>query len=459
MTDLPPSLRPFVLPVEDAGQVRVERVGHVDLYHPAGTARTGAILFVHGGPGPDGLEVSPRDWPVFTGYATVAAQRGLVAAVVDHGLIRGFDQLSTAADDVEAAVGVLRADPRVDPGRVALWFFSGAGLLAGEWLDSRPDWLRCLLLTYPQLATPPGVDELVNAAEVIGRHDRAGGMGKVSPTDLPVLLTRVGRERAELAGPVAEFVSAGGAALDIIDVPKGQHGFDMLDHTEESRAAVTKALDWAIAHLGEEPAGQLPLPAASAATATSTLPPRPSTSTPSTSTPARPATSAGSPAKRAEPASTMSAPADQPTEAVTATPAAADSTAPAEPAPLPAAVADLTAAVAAAFAAETPASRVVDREHAMYAAHDLEAFLALYSPTAQLQLADGAVLRGRRSLREHYRPQFEAGRCKTELQQRMTLGDWVVEQSIRHDSDQGPVPTIVLYRVQDGLVVEVRFLA
>ena len=251
MTDLPAYLRPFVLGVLDGPDVRVDRLGEIDFYRPAGTARTGAVLFVHGGPGPAGLEVMPREWPVYRGYATAAARRGLVAAVVDHSLIHGFDQLVTAADEVEAAVGVLRSDPRVDPDRVGLWFFSGAGLLAGEWLDSRPDWLRWVALTYPLLATPPGVDDLVNAAEVIGKHK-----------DLPVLLTRAGLEHEELAGPVAEFVSAGGAALDIIDVPKGHHGFDMLDHTEESRAAVTKALDWAIAHLGEEPGrpGQTPRP-------------------------------------------------------------------------------------------------------------------------------------------------------------------------------------------------------
>jgi hypothetical protein len=444
MTDLPPYLRPFVLPVADAGEVRVERVGHVDLYHPAGTARTGAILLVHGGPMPADLEVLPRDWPVFQGYATAAAQRGLVAAVVDHGLIRGFDQLVAAADDVEAAVGVLRADPRVDPGRVALWFFSGAGLLAGEWLDSRPDWLRCLLLTYPLLATPPGVDELVNAAEVIGKHDRGGGVGEVSNTDLPVLLTRVGRERAELAGPVAELVSAGGAALDIIDVPKGQHGFDMLDHTEESRAAVTKALDWAIAHLGEDPT----------ATSTSTLP----IPTPTETSQVSPA---GSPAKKTtpmaakKPTQAPKAPVVEATTSSTRAPAAGSTVT----TPTPPVVPDLTAVVATAFSFDTPATRVIDREHATYAAHDLEAFLALYSPTAQLQFADGAVLRGRRSLREYYGPLFDAGKCKTELQQRMMLGEWVVEQSVRHDTDQGPVPTIVMYRVQDGLIVEVRFLA
>ena len=102
---------------------------------------------------------------------------------------------------------------------------------------------------------------------------------------------------------------------------------------------------------------------------------------------------------------------------------------------------------------------MVRREQAAYLAHDLEAFLAMYSPTAQLQLADGTVMRGRRSLREYYRPHFEAGQCKTELIQRITLGEWVVDHSLVHDSDQGPTPTISLYRVQEGLIVEVRFLA
>jgi hypothetical protein len=360
-----------------------------------------------------------------------------VGALVDHSLIHGLDRLSAAADDVEAAIGVLRADPQVDPNRIALWFFSGSGLLAGEWLDSRPDWLRCLALTYPLLATPPGVDELVSAAEVIGKHK-----------DLPVLLTRVGREREELAGPVAEFVSAGGTALDIIDVPKGQHGFDMLDHTDESRAAVTKALDWAIAHLGEDPAGQLPIPAATAPTTTTpTSTPIPTRST--TTTPPAPAASATAPA-----AAAATLPAAPVAPVVIPAPAAV---APAVPASQPA-VAAQTSFDQLPVQADTPATRVVGREHAAYEAHDLEAFLAMYSPTAQLQLADGSVMRGRRSLREYYQPRFEAGQCKTELIQRMTLGEWVVDQTIVHDSDQGPAPVIALYRVQDGLIVEVRLL-
>ncbi|QNE22945.1 hypothetical protein F1D05_15335 [Kribbella qitaiheensis] len=427
MPDLPPYLRPFVLDVEGVADQSVDRVGELDFYRPASTARTGAILLIHGGPGPAGLTTSPRDWPVYQGYATAIAQRGLVAVVVDHSLIRGLDQLTAAADDVEAAVGLLRADSQVDPERVLLWFFSGAGLLAGEWLDSRPDWLRGVALTYPLLATPPGVDELVSAAEVIGRHDRGGGAGKDSNSVLPVLLTRVGRERAELAGPVAEFVSAGGTALDIIDVPKGQHGFDMLDHTDESRAAVTKALDWAIAHLGEDPTGQLPIPATPQAAAA-----------PAATTPA---TSRRTSAPAAAPAPTRPAPAE-----------------PAAPASQPIATTTRPTAPAAA-PTDTAAARVVGREHSAYEAHDLEAFLAMYSPTAQLQTAEGKVLRGRRLLREYYQPRFEAGQCKTELIHRMTLGEWVVDQSISHDGDHGATPAIAFYRVQEGLITEVRILA
>ncbi|TCO49532.1 hypothetical protein EV646_103514 [Kribbella antiqua] len=437
MTDLPASLRPFVLEVLDGDSVQVDRVGEIDFYRPGGTARTAAILFVHGGPGPAELEATPRDWPVYQGYASAVARRGLTAAVVDHSLIHGLDQLVTAADQVEAAVGVLRSDPRVDPDRVALWFFSGAGLLAGEWLDSRPDWLRCVALTYPLLATPPGVDELVNAAEVIGKHK-----------DLPVLLTRAGLERPELAGPVAEFVSAGGTALDIIDVPKGHHGFDMLDHTEESRAAVTKALDWAIAHLGEDPddKGKLLVP-----------PPAAKPSTRRTAAAAKPAAARPAAKAPAEPAS-QQVPA-APTTTATPTP---EPTPTPTPAPTPTATAAVTplasvgAATVAAATADTPAARVVAREHAAYAAHDLEAFLAMYSPTARIEMADGTELKGRRFLREYYRSRFDAGQCKTEVVQKLMLGEWVVEHIQAYDTDQ-MVPMLALYRVTEGLIAEVQF--
>ena len=70
------------------------------------------------------------------------------------------------------------------------------------------------------------------------------------------MLTRAGLERPDFAAAVAAFVDAAsdcGARLEIIDVPNGQHGFDTLDHTAESRDAVSRALDSVLRFLGGRP--------------------------------------------------------------------------------------------------------------------------------------------------------------------------------------------------------------
>lgn len=64
---------------------------------------------------------------------------------------------------------------------------------------------------------------------------------------LPVALTVVGREGPEVAATVAAFIAAArirNRQLKLIDVPEGQHGFAMLDHTDCSRDAVRQAMAW-----------------------------------------------------------------------------------------------------------------------------------------------------------------------------------------------------------------------
>ncbi len=177
--------------------------------------------------------MTPRDWPVYRGYGGQVASRGLVAATVDHRL-HGLADYPTAAADVAAAVDLVREDPRVDADRIALWFFSGGGLLIADWLRDPPSWVRCLAASYPILDAPPGMAVDPRFRPV----DAVAGAG-----DLPIVLTRVGLERPVIAATVEAFVAAAPAGLRVIDVPNGQHGFDNLDHTDESRAAVTAALD------------------------------------------------------------------------------------------------------------------------------------------------------------------------------------------------------------------------
>ncbi|MFD4728657.1 alpha/beta fold hydrolase [Streptomyces seoulensis] len=237
---VPDHLRPFVLPVPERPRERVE---HVDLYLPDGQQPRPAVVFVHGGPLPAGIRPTPRDWPTFTGYAALAARLGAVGVTVDHRL-HAPDDLVRAAEDVSAAVGLVRAHPRVDGDRVALWFFSGSGPLAAPWLSAPPPWLRCLAANYPLLEPIPGHgtdgDRFRPAAAVRG----AG--------DLPVVLTRVGLEDPMLDATVRHFLDAAdacGAQVQVVAAPHCHHGFETLDHTDEARTAVREAMRRVLANL------------------------------------------------------------------------------------------------------------------------------------------------------------------------------------------------------------------
>ncbi|WP_353940869.1 alpha/beta fold hydrolase [Streptomyces sp. HUAS MG91] len=227
--------KPFLLDVTERPR---ERHGTVDLYVPEGAEETPrpAIVFVHGGPVPEGVEPTPRDWPTLVGYARCAADQGVVGVTLDHRL-HAVTAYPTAAADVEAAVAAVRADPRVDADRIALWFFSGGGPLTAPWLSARPAWLRCLAANYPIMAPLPnwGVnDARFRPAEVVAR----GG----TP---PFVLVRVGREASAIAATVAEFLAAaeaGGAPVEVVDVPAAPHGFEGLDHSDDARDAVREAM-------------------------------------------------------------------------------------------------------------------------------------------------------------------------------------------------------------------------
>ncbi|MFI5805052.1 alpha/beta fold hydrolase [Streptomyces sp. NPDC051561] len=239
----PAHARPFLLEVPD---VPVERTGNVDLYLPEPGSTEGllpAVVFVHGGPVPAGITPTPRDFPMYQGYAKLAAERGLVGVMLDHRLHEVGD-FPVAAADVAAAVELVRDDPRVDGERIALWFFSGGSPMAAEWLAAPPAWLRCLAATYPLMDPLPNWGVSKSRFRPVQAVAHAG--------DLPVVLTRAGLETPEFAATVEAFVAAGeasGVRIDLVDVPQGHHGFEILDRTDESREAVRRALDKVVAYV------------------------------------------------------------------------------------------------------------------------------------------------------------------------------------------------------------------
>jgi acetyl esterase/lipase len=161
----------------------------------------------------------------------------VLGANVDHRL-HSPDAYPVAADDVRAAIEAVRADPRVDSERIALWFFSGGGLLSADWLREPPPWLRCVALTYPVLVPLPGwpVPDRFRPVDAVA----ASG-------DLPIVLTRVGRENPVIADGVNAFIGAAKTRPDVVEVPHGRHGFDYLDDDDASRAAILRAIDLVLA--------------------------------------------------------------------------------------------------------------------------------------------------------------------------------------------------------------------
>ncbi|MFF2568612.1 alpha/beta hydrolase [Streptomyces sp. NPDC058084] len=239
--DGPPSARTETFLLDVAERPR-ERRGTVDLHLPEAEGPWPAVLFVHGGPVSPDRRPTPRDSPTFLGYGAYLAGLGAVGATLDHRLY-GLDAYPNAAEDVAAAVELVRADPRVDGERIALWFLSAGGLLAADWLAAPPPWLRCVALTYPLLAAPP------DWRAVPERFRPVDAVGASSP---PVVLTRAGLEHPVFQATVDAFlVAAGraGAEVDLVDVPHAHHGFETSDHTDETRAAVARAARAVLARL------------------------------------------------------------------------------------------------------------------------------------------------------------------------------------------------------------------
>lgn len=233
-------LKPFVLDVPERPR---ERIGSLDLHLPDADGPRPAVVFVHGGPVAAELRPTPRDWPVYTGHARYAASRGVVGVTVDHGLYDLTDY-AQAAEDIAAAVELVRADPRVDADRIALWFFSMRRAALRRLARRAADVAALRRRELPGPRTAPGWSAVDARFRPVAAVRTAG--------ELPIVLTRPGLEHAEFAGTVEEFLAAAKAVdarIETIDVPAYHHGFDAADHIDDSRHAVAAAHDAVLAHL------------------------------------------------------------------------------------------------------------------------------------------------------------------------------------------------------------------
>lgn len=224
----------------------------------AADAHVPVIFFIHGGFIPKTVTFLPKDWGVFQSYGRLAAASGIVGVTFNHrywgwareDMERSFGDVMDAIRHVRSHAGEYHADAD----RVALWAFSGGGPHLCLPLREKLGFVRCLVSFY-------GVMDLAPAAKSRSLDPKKEGSAGFSPitylgqkgvTFPPIFIGRAGLDAPwinETADRFAARAQALDATIEVMNHPKGRHGFDILNDDARSREIIARALEFIKAHI------------------------------------------------------------------------------------------------------------------------------------------------------------------------------------------------------------------
>ncbi|HKI00666.1 MAG TPA: alpha/beta hydrolase [Thermoanaerobaculia bacterium] len=255
----------YAVPGMEAVEVRRNLVYHtlddgteltMDVYVPPGEARPG-VFFIHGGPiPPDKPWRLVKDWGLFTSYGRLMAACGMVGVTFNH-RFPGFDRFEESAASIAAAFAFVRgqaASFHLDPDRLAGWALSGGGPFLGPLLTEKAPWIRCLVSYYAVLDLRPLSEQIPGGlpGEIVERFSPVSCLPLEGYDGPPILIARAGLDWPWINTGTDGFITralAANAALDVLNHPRGQHGFDVLDDDARSREIIARTVDFLKGHL------------------------------------------------------------------------------------------------------------------------------------------------------------------------------------------------------------------
>ena len=216
-----------------------------DIYLPAARGTYPVVLLVSGG--------SVNDWRTaafYTSFARVLAAEGLAAVNFDKRLARDRNAVPTASEDSVALADYLKthaAQYGLDTSRLCTWHFSAGGTIAGTMLGEKSP-ATCVVLTYTILSLGEGDQDpqLAPHSALVRARER----GEKFP---PTLIVRAGRDQKMLNDSIDAFVAAALAKngpVTLINYPAGDHGFEILNDTDETRRVIAQSIAWVKSRLG-----------------------------------------------------------------------------------------------------------------------------------------------------------------------------------------------------------------
>ena len=188
-----------------------------------------------------------NDWRTaafYTSFGRVLAAEGLAAVNFDKRLARDRASVVTASDDTLALVDYLKNNATkygLDTSRLCSWHFSAGGTVAGTMLGDKSP-ASCVVLTYTILSFGDGDRDaqLAPHSALVQARER----GDRFP---PTLVVRAGRDAKPLNDSIDAFVAAGLAKngpVSLINYPAGDHGFEILNDTDETRRVIAQSIAW-----------------------------------------------------------------------------------------------------------------------------------------------------------------------------------------------------------------------
>ena len=233
----------------------------MDVYSPppgaGGPARRPAVLFIHGGVGPE-FPVRPKDWGIYRSWGRLAAASGLAGVTFNHRVGFPDPALGKGAGDLRDAIAFVRGhaeDLGIDPDRLALAAYSAGGPLLADAIREPKPWVRCLVAFYAFLdVSQSALHRKYLPPELLRRFSPAAALGESRGTIPPIFVARAGRDEIPDLEPgldrfVAEAV-ARNVPLVFYNQPGGAHGFDNDPGDPRSVEIVRAAVEFLKRNLG-----------------------------------------------------------------------------------------------------------------------------------------------------------------------------------------------------------------
>ncbi len=196
--------------------------------------------------------VCHKDWQMIISWAELIAASGMIAVTY---------QTLYSQSESDSLISYLsrNADKfNIDIDRIAVFGCSANALAAQSLLQNDSYNIRCAVLYYGLLLTPDQkyFEEINSAQNSFGFYFSDLNQVDDIPSDIPILVTRAGKDKNPLIlMTIDHFLNEAvksNAKITFINYPEGQHDFDILDDTENSRLIIRQTVDFLTAHLDVE---------------------------------------------------------------------------------------------------------------------------------------------------------------------------------------------------------------